>query len=501
MPASFPIARAAALVLHVDVALILFPVCRSLISIMRRTILNKIVPFDDNISFHILIASAIGVFTVIHVLAHLANFVQITVRNGLGIKGFLLINFSTGPGWTGWIMLLIFGAMVWTSIEKRRRKNFERFWYTHHLMVLFFLFWALHGAFCMIASDYAAKCDNIQSGVLWKYWMYGALAYAIERAAREYRGRQPTMISKVIEHPSNVVEIQIKRPKTKTRAGQYIFLNCPEVSIYQYHPFTLTSAPEEDYISVHVRQVGDFTKALGKAVGCDKDDKSRGPPLKNRDSRVLNEDKSAVYAQTDFDQQLRRVLPKISIDGPFGSASEDVFQYEVSVLIGAGIGVTPFASILKSLWYRMNYPQQHAAGERALNRKVYFFWICRDFGSLEWFRSLLAAIEAADMNWGIEIHCYLTARITANDMANIAMNDVGQGIDGRDAITGLRTPTQFGRPNWEGIFRGLRRVHAGARAGVFFCGPGGLGKDLEERCKRFSGGLEGTRFVWGKENF
>ena len=38
------------------------------------------------------------------------------------------------------------------------------------------------------------------------------------------------------------------------------------------------------------------------------------------------------------------------IDGPFGSASEDVFQYEVSVLVGAGIGVTPFASILKSIW-------------------------------------------------------------------------------------------------------------------------------------------------------
>lgn len=40
------------------------------------------------------------------------------------------------------------------------------------------------------------------------------------------------------------------------------------------------------------------------------------------------------------------------MDGPFGTASEDVFSYEVVMLVGAGIGVTPFASILKSVWYK-----------------------------------------------------------------------------------------------------------------------------------------------------
>jgi len=42
----------------------------------------------------------------------------------------------------------------------------------------------------------------------------------------------------------------------------------------------------------------------------------------------------------------------MGVDGPFGTASEDVFDYEVSMLVGAGIGVTPFASILKSIWYK-----------------------------------------------------------------------------------------------------------------------------------------------------
>jgi predicted ferric reductase len=59
------------------------------------------------------------------------------------------------------------------------------------------------------------------------------------------------------------------------------------------------------------------------------------------------------------------------IDGPFGSASEDFQKYEVVILVGAGIGVTPFASILKSIWYRVNYPTQ----KRTKLRKVHFFWV------------------------------------------------------------------------------------------------------------------------------
>lgn len=121
--------------------------------------------------------------------------------------------------------------------------------------------------------------------------------------------------------------------------------------------------------------------------------------------RRENKDVSAVigvdgnFGKSNVDPSIRRFLPRVYIDGPFGSASEDVFKYEVAVLVGAGIGVTPFASILKSVWYRLNYPK-----EKTRLRKVYFFWVCRDFGSFEWFRSLLMAIEAQDMDNHIEIH-------------------------------------------------------------------------------------------------
>lgn len=474
---TYPIARSAALVLHVDIALILFPVCRNLISMLRRTPLNGIIQFDKNITFHKLTAWSIVFFTCVHTISHWNNFARLAAAQKLGFKGFLLINFTTGPGWSGYIMLFSLMAIVVTAMEKPRRANFERFWYTHHLFVVFFAFWSIHGAFCMIKPDFAPFCSGI--GVFWEYWMYGAFLYLAERIAREVRGRHKTFVSKVIQHPSNVVEVQIKKEHTKTRAGQYIFLCCPEVSVWQYHPFTLTSAPEEDYISVHIRCVGDFTKAFAKALGCNFEKRGeKGAVVK------ANPDEESV-------ETMRKVLPRVYIDGPFGSASEDVFKFEVAVLVGAGIGVTPFASILKSIWYRMNYPQ----GKTRL-RKVYFFWICRDFDSFEWFRSLLLAIEAQDLEDHIEIHTYLTAKIKADDATNIMINDANAE---QDAITGLRAPTNFGRPNWDMIFKSIRKIHAPSEAGVFFCGPKPLGSVLHIKCNMYS--EPGFNFVWGKENF
>ena len=89
----------------------------------------------------------------------------------------------------------------------------------------------------------------------------------------------------------------------------------------------MTSAPEEDYISVHIRVAGDFTTALSKAMGCDfGKEKEKGTVVKTNESN------------------LGRTLPRVMVDGPFGSASEDFLKYETVLLVGAGIGVTPFAS-------------------------------------------------------------------------------------------------------------------------------------------------------------
>jgi NADPH oxidase 2 len=150
----------------------------------------------------------------------------------------------------------------------------------------------------MIKPDRPPYCSWLQIGVFWRYWLVGAVIFIYECILREIRSRHRTYISKVIQHPGKVVEVQIKKDKTTVRAGQYIFINCPDISYFQWHPFTLTSAPEEDYISVHIRVVGDFTSAFATTLGC------------NFDKGEKKGDESKVVG-TSSNPSLNRILPRV----------------------------------------------------------------------------------------------------------------------------------------------------------------------------------------------
>lgn len=41
--------------------------------------------------------------------------------------------------------------------------------------------------------------------------------------------------------------------------AQHIGLQLPVISTFEWHPFTLSSAPEDKFISVHIRTAGDWT--------------------------------------------------------------------------------------------------------------------------------------------------------------------------------------------------------------------------------------------------
>jgi hypothetical protein len=43
----------------------------------------------------------------------------------------------------------------------------------------------------------------------------------------------------VLLHPSGAMEVRFKKDSMKYKAGQWLFLNCPEVSRYQWHPVSL----------------------------------------------------------------------------------------------------------------------------------------------------------------------------------------------------------------------------------------------------------------------
>jgi NADPH oxidase len=152
-----PTARGAANIINMNCGIILFTVCRNLISGLRGTFLNKLVPFDKNITFHIWVAYSIVFWTAVHVIAHYFNYINVELAFAPLTTAFDLSLYS-GPGWTGQIILAAFFLMVTSAMEAVRRKYFEMFWFTHHLFVVFFGGLLMHGSFCFIKGDKGDPC-------------------------------------------------------------------------------------------------------------------------------------------------------------------------------------------------------------------------------------------------------------------------------------------------------------------------------------------------------
>uniref|UniRef100_A0A668A2H2 NADPH oxidase 1 n=1 Tax=Myripristis murdjan TaxID=586833 RepID=A0A668A2H2_9TELE len=481
-------ARAPAAVLNFNCMLILLPVCRNLLSLLRgsfmccgRTMRKQL---DKNLSFHKLVAYMIGLMTAVHMIAHLLNVEWYNnsrrgVYDGLstalsnledaGNTTYLnpirstdvtptYFVFTTIAGLTGVIITLALILIITSSMEVIRRSYFEVFWYTHHLFIIFFAGLVFHGG------------KNI-SITTWMWVIGPMILYVFERLLRFIRYTQKVTYRKVsldngstiVIRPSKVLELQLVKSGFKMEVGQYVFLNCPAISQLEWHPFTMTSAPEEDFFSVHIRSAGDWTQKLINMV-----------------------EELPEGAQG----------PKMGVDGPFGTASEDVFDYEVSMLVGAGIGVTPFASILKSIWYKFK-----DSNPKLRTRKIYFYWLCRETHAFEWFADLLQVLEREMEERGMGDFLTYKLYLTGWDQSHTAHVMVHFDAD-TDVVTGLKQKTHYGRPNWDKEFEQVRKENPTSVVGTFLCGPAALAKVLEKKCAKYSDvDPRKTKFYFNKENF
>lgn len=461
------ISRGAGLVLAMDCALLILPVCRNLIKILRGIRwLNHVIPFDDNIYFHKCTAYAMLFFTLVHVNAHYVNFFR--VETVLHLLENWQVHYTTWAGITGHLMLFIMFLMYTSAKIEVRHKKFEIFWFTHHLSIPFYLLLFFHGYGCFVKSSIDGKCKGYNSNYA---TVPVFLLYLLERLIRVYRGSQPTNLKKVIIHPGKTIEIQFEKPSFQYKCGQYLYLNIPQISKFEWHPFTITSTPEEGFISLHMRIAGDWTSEAAKILGCY--------------SKELTPNDSID-------------LPALKIDGPFGAPAEDFYNFETVILVGAGIGVTPAASLLKSLWYKF-----YRKAPMTL-KKVYFFWINRDREAFQWFQSLLSTLESSVPDSFLEIHVYFTAKLTVEDIQGIAIHSASSTAD---PITELQTKSHFGRPDWDNIFRLVRngcveRSTPGyfkKEVGVFYCGPAPLADTLKEATEKATS--SDIRFTFKKEKF
>ncbi len=430
------IARGAGACLNLNGALVLIPMMRTFLTWIRISFLAAIFPVDFNVDVHKLLGHALFVFSIVHSAAHLLNYAV----NAASVP-FTDSLFGTMAGLTGVILLSAFGIM-WLFAQDfiRRRGLFEAFYVTHSLYVVFFVIQLVHAPH------------------FWRWALLPLAAYGVEVYLKSYHRRDVSFVREAAVLPSGVSRLRVRRPERFTfQPGDYLFLKVPTVSRFEWHPFTISSSPEEEKdLSVHVRQLGNWTKALYDVV-------------KN--------------LPTDDPY-----LP-VEIRGPFGAPSTRIFHSPCAVLIGAGIGVTPFASILRSILYRRQ------KGEELKLQKVYFYWLNRDRRSFEWFTDMLAEIEKAEMGGFIELNIFMTdARINATSgLMKIGM-DLLSRQESQDLTTGLQTITTFGVPDWERIFYDIARRGRHHAVDVYFCGPYPLAQIVRHAARR-----QGFRFR--KENF
>ncbi|XP_028314778.1 NADPH oxidase 1 [Gouania willdenowi] len=514
-------ARAPAAVLNFNCLLILLPVCRNLMSLIRGTFVccsrTMRKQLDKNLSFHKLAAYMIGLMTAVHMIAHLLNVewynnsrqgaydklstalsnlddtdnttylnpIRTTDLDPQQIPTYFV--FTTIAGLTGVIITLALILIITSSMEVIRRSYFEVFWYTHHLFIIFFAGLVFHGAGRIVRSQKTTdpphnftfcrdrteqwgqipECPIPQfAGGFPQTWMWvigPMILYIFERLLRLIRYMQTVQYRKIVMRPSKVLELQLVKAGFKMEVGQYVFLNCPSISQLEWHPFTMTSAPEEDFFSVHIRSAGDWTDKL-----------------------------------IDIMQKLPEGAqgPKMGVDGPFGTASEDVFDYEVSMLVGAGIGITPFASILKSIWYKFKN-----SNPKLRTRKIYFYWLCRETHAFEWFADLLQVLEREMEERGLGDFLTYKLFLTGWDQSHVDHVKV-HFDENTDVVTRLKQKTHYGRPIWEKEFEQVRKENPTSVVGTFLCGPEALAKVLAKKCAKFSDvDPRKTKFYFNKENF
>ncbi|KAG8476497.1 hypothetical protein CXB51_033391 [Gossypium anomalum] len=527
-------AKGAAETLKFNMALILMPVCRNTITWLRSTKLGLFVPFDDNINFHKTIAAAISIGVILHVGNHLAcDFPRLISSSNDNYRKFLKNDFGSPKptytdlvkgteGVTG-VLMVIFMAIAFTLATRWFRRNliklpkpfdritgFNAFWYSHHLFVIVYVLLIVHGEFLYLVHIWYRRTT-------WMYLAVPVLLYAGERILRFFRsGFSTVRLLKVAIYPGGVLTLQMsKPPQFRYKSGQYMFVQCPAVSPFEWHPFSITSAPGDDYLSVHIRQLGDWTQALKRLFSevCE-------PPVAGK-SGLLRADEAT-----------KKSLPKLLIDGPYGAPAQDYSKYDVLLLVGLGIGATPFISILKDLLNNIVKMEEQADSVSDTSKasdvsvassnesttpnrlpskrkktlkttNAYFYWVTREQGSFDWFKGVMNEVAELDQRGVIEMHNYLTSVYEEGDARSAlitmvqALNHAKNGVD---IVSGTRVRTHFARPKWKNVLSKLSSKHCNARIGVFYCGAPVLAKELSKLCYELNQ-KGSTKFEFHKEHF
>ncbi|XP_041371604.1 dual oxidase 2-like [Gigantopelta aegis] len=449
-------------------AFLLITMSRNTLTFFRETFLHRFIPFDSFHAMHKYVAILALLMTAMHIVGHAINLYHICTQASMDLNcyfreyfrathvlaSFHYWAFGTITGITGIILTVIIIVMYVFATEYARRHVFNAFWFTHNFYIVLYLFLVLHGLGRLVQDP------------IWGYYFIGPLViFVIDKFISISRNKVEITVKTAKMLPSGVTFLEFKRPLNfDYKSGQWVRVACLKLGKSEYHPFTLTSSPHEETLTLHIRAVGPWTTNLRRV----------------------------------YDPNVSLKMPKLYLDGPFGEGHQDWYRYPVAVLVGGGIGVTPFASILKDLVHKSRMKVKFPC------RKVYFLWVTRTQKSFEWLTDMIREVENGDINNLVSVHIFITQFQQKFDLRTTMLyicEQHFQRVAGQSLFTGLRAITHFGRPVFQDFLYSLTIEHEGVpNIGVFSCGPPPMTHSMESACTTLNK-LDGPTYVHHFENF
>ena len=152
--------------------------------------------------------------------------------------------------------------------------------------------------------------------------------------------------------------------KLKFKMGQYVYINISNISLWEWHPFTVAAGEDEKMSYLHIQNEGESVSEMGY-------DASNVPPSPQFTQLLY------MLAQKVDNNELALQDVEIHVDGPYGKPF--VYDgYERIILIAGGIGVTPCHSIFSTMLSRSMQMADAADKDATPLPKVDLIWVAKD---------------------------------------------------------------------------------------------------------------------------
>ena len=153
--------------------------------------------------------------------------------------------------------------------------------------------------------------------------------------------------------------IKVTVPTQMTwKPGQYVYLRMPSISVFENHPFTISSLCSQDFPSEYGDEYRDCTLVFR--------------PFGGFTRKVLN------TAIANGPLKTYRAY----LEGPYGGMQRELAAFETVTLFAGGSGITAIISQLLNLIKRMR-------DGKAVTQKIEVIWVMKKLEAMDWFREEL----------------------------------------------------------------------------------------------------------------